>query len=202
MPVNWEKIRDEYRVGQLSIRTIAQIYKVAPSTICFRASKYKWERDLTDKVRKQVNSKLLNVQLNTPHAREEGIVDEASDRGVQVILSHRKDIAKLRTFEQKLLDELDKSPKKLYITQYQGDIVQKEVELTVDAKAGALRDLAKVQEMRINLERQAFNLDERKEQNDGNKVFVYEHFLAALIIERKKIAEQKALPEAISEEKI
>jgi len=208
--IDWIGVENEYRAGQLSIREIGRIFRVSYEAIRKRATAEKWERDLADRVRKEINKKLVDnltvdTQVDNPHASEDEIISQASDRGVEVILSHRKDIARLREIERSLLAELygvdeDGKPKpstRLYITQYQGDIVEKEVSLSVAERAGALRDLAKVQQIRITLERQAYNLNEEPpaDPNDKSKGFVYEHLLAAIIFERNrvKVSETKEL---------
>jgi len=201
--IDWSGIETEYRSGQLSVREIGRIFKVSHVAIVKKASAEKWERNLASRVRQLVTKKLVTTEVTKPHASEDEIVEEAANRGVAIITSHRKDIARLRNLEQSLLNELEgideegkpKPPKKLYITQYQGDIVEKEVGLTVTERAGALRDLAKVQQTRITLERQAFNLnDQPPDPGDGSKGFIYEHFLAALIFEKRKFATSKEAP--------
>ena len=61
--------------------------------------------------------------LTAPTERE--IVESASNEGAAVLTLQRKDIIALREFEEKLLEELAGEPTKLYITQYQGQIVEK-----------------------------------------------------------------------------
>jgi hypothetical protein len=183
--IDWIGIENEYRVGQLSNCSIAAQFGISETAIRKKAKRKGWTKDLALEVQQRVRKKLDQE----PHVSKGEIVEEASDRGVQVILSHRKDIQNLRTLEQKLLNELSGNPTKLYITQYQGDIVEKEVGLTVNERAGALRDLARVQQTRITLERQAFNLDEEKppDPSEGKTGFVYENLLAAIICQRKTI---------------
>lgn len=49
---DWSGIEREYRGGQLSLRMIAKIYNISPASICRRAHRDLWERDLASEVRK------------------------------------------------------------------------------------------------------------------------------------------------------
>jgi hypothetical protein len=159
---DWETIEQEYRAGQLSIREIARQHGATESNIRRRAKAHGWERDLTEKVRKSVRSKVMRSEVRTPNASDKEIIEANAERGAQALLIMRKDIAALREVEQNLLDELNGEPTKLWIGQYQGQIVEKEVGLTVAERAAAAANLAQVQHKRIALERQALNLDECK----------------------------------------
>ena len=56
---------------------------------------------LTDQVRLTVRIKLVSIEDGAFHAREDddAIIEDATNRGVQVITLHRKDIAKQRTID-------------------------------------------------------------------------------------------------------
>lgn len=154
-----EQMAQEYRVGT-SLRQIAKKHGVTATTVTRLAKRYEWTRDLTDKVREEINRKLdIDVTIKGRNAEAEAI-EKAAQRGVEVIETHRKDIAKLREREEALLKELGEDPTKLYVTQYKGEIVQKVLRLTVAERAATLRDLSTVQQRRIELERQAYNLDD------------------------------------------
>jgi hypothetical protein len=59
-------------------------------------------------VRKTVNTKLINSQVNTPYVSKKEIIEEAANhRVVQVILTHRKALQRLREVGKKLLAELE-----------------------------------------------------------------------------------------------
>ena len=159
---DWEAIERAFRANQLSLREIGRKFGVSDTAIRKRAKKEEWQRDLADQVRKAVREKLVRTSVRTPNADPKQVIDEASDVGVTVVECHRRDIQNLARLEAKLLDELEGNPTKLYITQYQGQIVQQEVGIAVTERASALQALAGVQHKRIQLERQAFNLDEKQ----------------------------------------
>jgi len=161
---DWEAIEREYRAGQLSIREIARQHGCSAPAITQRAKRHGWRRDLTAEVRKRVNANLVNANINTSNATDEEIIKETADQGAQVIHLHRKDIAALRELEASLIREMQEEPTKLWIGQYQGEIVEKVVGLTASERAQAANNLANVQHKRIALERQAFNLDEPEDE--------------------------------------
>lgn len=172
--VDWEAIRREWRANQLSICEIARQHGISDAAIHRKrkrdeaAGKSWGERDLSAEIRRRVRAKVSVSDEKVrerdtkpePEVTDEEIIERFANRGAQVQLLHRKDIAKLRQLEQNLIAEINNNPTKLYITQYQGKIVQKTVALTAAERAAAAANLAQVQHKRIALERQAFNLDE------------------------------------------
>ena len=170
---DWEKIEAEYRAGVLSLREIARIHGCTDTAIRKKAKACGWTRDLSKKIEEAVRSKLVRTEVRIPAATEREVVDAEADLQVRVRLEHRRGWKKLRELEDRLLDELGgegmDAPKKLYITQYQGQIVQKEVGLTVSEKASTLLSLANVRARRIEMERKAFNMDgDRGDEGKGD----------------------------------
>jgi hypothetical protein len=153
-----------YRAGQLSDREVAAQFGCSHTYVQKLAKKYGWKKDLSSRVRKGVANKLVAKVANGN--TDDEIVEAASRIGAEVVELHRQDIANLRVVEAKLIAELAGEPKKLYMTQYQGVIVEKEVGLTVAERAQAANNLANVQHKRIALERQAFNLDDGSGETD------------------------------------
>jgi hypothetical protein len=169
--IDWETVENLYRAGQLSIREIARQNGCAAQTIVDRAKRYDWSRDLSEKVRQAIRAKLAKADTDSltdtdKAKRQKDIVEGASDKGVEVIKLHRKDISSLKELEAQLIEELKNKPTKLYITQYQGEIVEKVVGLTAAERSQAANNLANVQHKRIQLERQAFNLNEGSEDSE------------------------------------
>ena len=161
--IDWEKIECDYRAGQLSASEIARQHKITPHAIYNRARRNGWQRDLTKQVRERVRAKLVTEDVTGRKADE--IIETASDVGATVIKTHRKDIAKLQKMEQRILLELgdpDNPPQKVHVTSYQGDVTLTPLHLTVSERAQALQALANVQHKRVQLQRQAFNLDEER----------------------------------------
>jgi len=158
--IDWESIGNEYRTGQLSNVAIGKIHGVSEGAIRKKAKEYGWEKDLSKQVREKVREKLVRSQVRNKNANPEEIVEAASNRGVKIIKLHRKDIHNLKAEEQKILKELGESPTRLWVGQYQGKIITKAFAIPVTDRAQALNNLANVQHKRIQLERQAWNLND------------------------------------------
>ena len=155
---DWEAIEKDVRAGIVSLREISRRHKCPESSIRKKIKVNDWERDLTDQVIKRAQAKLLRKDVRKSNATDAEIIEEKSEEVVGVVQSHRKDIACLKTEEQKILKELGDNPKRLWIGQYQGVIIEKEVAIAVTDRAAALNNLANVQHKRIVLERQAYNI--------------------------------------------
>jgi len=94
-------------------------------------------------------------------------IEQAAEAGSQVVLRHRKEILVLLQHENELLDELSDKPKKLYLSTFQGTILEKEVGLTVTERSVTLKNIAAVRAQRIGLERQANNIDDSSTLGDS-----------------------------------
>jgi hypothetical protein len=158
--IDWEAIEREYRTGQLSNVEIATQYGTKESTLRYQAKKRGWKKDLAAKVRKGVREKLLREELREPNASDEEIEDAAIDRGVELLKSHRKDIAELKRVEAELIKEIFDDPQKTWVGQFQGKVITETFSIAATERSTALQALANVQSKRIALERQAFGIDE------------------------------------------
>ena len=156
--VDWERIENEYRAGQLPISQIAEAGGVTRQAIQNRAKRYKWTRNLAEAVRQTVEAKLLSDVADTVAPRNaQEIVEKAAARGVSVVLAHRTYLQQTFGIFKKLSEQLELvlSGKRRGIHCFvsNGDGVATVTRAMVDA-------LAKL----IPLERQAFNLDEKKKE--------------------------------------
>ena len=170
---DWDTIRNEYRTGTYSDSELARRHGCSRTAIQKRVKKEGWKRDLSKAVRQSVKAKLIEEDAKVArevagrNARtDKDEIDRAADTRLEVIRLHRKDIAALRALETKLIEDLSGNPKKLYITQYRGEIIEKEVALTASERAMATNNLANVQHKRIQLERQAYNLNDTFDPDD------------------------------------
>jgi len=147
---DWEAVEREYRAGALSIREIARQHGVTDGAIRKRAKTEQWDRDLSGQVRETVRSRLVRTEVRTPNARE--AVDAAAARGVEVVLRHRRDIARLDGLKAILTDKAEallSDPGKPVTLEDLGDAAQ------------AVESLGRTQARLVTLERQAFGLDEQ-----------------------------------------
>jgi hypothetical protein len=171
--IDWEVIREAYVAGQLSVKEIARRHGCSDTAINKKARELGWKRHLSDRVRDQVREKLVRGQVCSSNTganqqkTDDQIIDEASDIGVHISLLQRDDIRRLRSLEQRFLAELgdkDNPPKKAHVSAFQGDVTVTTLLVTSPEKCAALQALANVQHKRIQLERQAYNLDDEGAQ--------------------------------------
>ena len=161
---DWEAIERDYRTGQFSDQELADKHGnvVSRQAISKRAKVRGWQKDLSVEVRRATKAKLIAEQVAERVAEEVAgkvarngnatieAVLAAAETNKQVILGHRRDIAKVRDITMTLVDLLETAAaesdasKRLPL----GELV-----LTAQ-RAG--QSLARLQQM----ERVAFGLDE------------------------------------------
>lgn len=150
LATDWESVEREYRAGQLSLREIAKAADITEGAIRKRARRDKWTRDLSVRVREAVRSELVRSEVrNTDPRTEQEIVGAAAMRSVDVILSHRKDIARFRNAASRLLSLLETD-----------EVKEGEERMSPRERATLLEQLSRVTVRMIQLERQAFGLDD------------------------------------------
>lgn len=154
---DWEAIAIDYRAGMLSLREVARKHKVDVGYLHRKAKKESWTRDLAAKVKQEVNRKLVNAAVNTTHASEAEIVDQASTQGVQVVQLHRADIKHQRDIAAGLLSDLEKNEARKVVTKAG---VEVEVYASLKERSEIFRNLTQAAAKYIPLERQAWSLDE------------------------------------------
>jgi hypothetical protein len=172
-PVDWEAVEREYRAGQLSVAEIGRQQGCSHTAINKRAAKEGWTRNLAAKVREVATARLVSdgavsAPVSAAHARE--TVEAAAARVVDVVRSHRRDIAAGRSMASSLVAELeavtrdreaieetieletedDKSPRRR---------AQMLAAVSLAGRAGALKALSDATRTFVGLERQAFNID-------------------------------------------
>jgi len=155
--IDWEAIEREYRAGQLSIREIARQHEISDPAILRRAKKEGWERDLSEKVRQKVNAKLVStdVSAKVSSANTRETIDNAANRGVEIVRSHRQYLGRLLRVTDKCLKDLENDC----------DQEDQSLKMGYKEKAELLKATTQSLAKAIPLERQAFNLD--KEADNG-----------------------------------
>lgn len=172
---DWEAIEREYRAGQLSVVEIGRQHGLSHTAINKRAKRDDWKRDLTERVRKEVSSRLVSPEVSEATARE--AVELAAERGVLLVRQHRASLKKANTAIDRLLEELESHTVNIdEIT----DAIDEETAGDKDGKRRAMMHRAVSLGSRANaavalssalrnvipLERQAFNLDQPSD-DDG-----------------------------------
>ncbi len=181
--IDWDSVEPLYRAGSLSLSGIcaqyeadhinSQVWKttVTHAAIIKKAKAKGWTRNLASKVKERVKEKLVTGLVTGCNQEsklsDNDIIERAAEAGSQVVVRHRKEIKALLQHEDDLLKELTDGPTKLYLSTFQGQILEKEVELTLKEKSATLKDLAAVRAQRIALEREAHDLDDPDDKAKG-----------------------------------
>lgn len=177
---DWEAIEKDYRLGQLSIRAIAEKYGLngSYSAITAKAKKYGWTRNVAKRVQELTRDGLIvNAQANNAHilhtpTRED--IEQAALTNIQVINRHRNDIRQGRQLVFLLMGQLfqvassreELEQEVMAKTQEDQTIARRNSMLKAIAlptHASILRDLSTALKNLIPLERQAYNISEEVE---------------------------------------
>lgn len=182
---DWEAIEREYRAGQLSEAQIARQFDISRAAIQKKAKRLGWKRDLTDKVRAEVAARLVAEGLQGP--RDAATIEQAADRAVKLVLSHRVDIGQTRGAVTRLIEELHDTLSNL--DQIEEDIIAEteapdgiaeskaeeqarfkrrarmQAAIALPSRATVVNTLTSALKTLIPLERQAFNLQDGSGDN-------------------------------------
>lgn len=159
--IDWEKIEAEYRAGALSLGELERQHGVSRQAITKRANKLGWSRNLAEKVRQEIESRLVAGPVAARNAAE--IVDTAASRSVQVILDHRRLLGKLRKIAEGIADAVDTRLEAAKA----GDAEAPGLAATFaiigerESLADAMEKSARTAQRLVDLERQAFGIDPR-----------------------------------------
>lgn len=166
---DWEAIEKEYRAGIKSACQIENEYGTSRGAVTRKAKREGWTRNLSEDVRQEARARLVSDAVSTDNASDSEVISEAADEAANVVRTHRKDIADLRSLEAELKAEL-RDDIELRRNIKAGAIGEERV-LQMEAAgikvpqlqhcSGVYRDLSQAMAKRIPLERQAYSLDEK-----------------------------------------
>lgn len=202
--VDWESIEREYRAGKISINAIAAQYGVTEGAIRKRAKKHGWTRDLEGKVDDAILGYLIPVigtqdgtnreqeqaSAEAASAKDEEFVDYAARRMVDVVLTHRRRIARASELTERLFQELEEqttgraafeqmievafatppgssTEQALAMAALRGSLRQ---HLALGSRAKTLTNLASALQSLTKLERQAYGLSEAPEKGVADPI--------------------------------
>jgi hypothetical protein len=168
---DWEAIERQYRLGQKSMRVIADEYGVNVSNISRRAKRDGWVQDKSDEIRQRTNASLAAQQERNTPTRED--IEVAVQTNRQVIINHRKSIKSGQHLVDLLHSQLQQAAEhRAEIEDEIFDATQGEdgkpdlkrrnamlKAVSLPAHVGTLRDLSTALKNLVALERQAFNID-------------------------------------------
>ncbi|MAF34297.1 hypothetical protein CMO91_00455 [Candidatus Woesearchaeota archaeon] len=172
-----EAIEADYRAGQLSLRAIADKHGCSEGSIRKWALKYGWSRDLSEKVKVVTKAKIAKTHgtRNVPPREdgqpftEEQIVEQASNSAVELVSSHIQMAADLRSilgnYTGLLRDQVQAG--RVAVQLKDGTVVDIDVPLEYVGKC--INSATQSFERLVKIERQAFSLDEDKDESTKGK---------------------------------
>jgi len=142
---DWEGCQIDYRAGQLSIRQLAAKHSIPESTVRSRAKAEGWQRDLTEDVRQATRTKLSrSSRSEIAHGDDQEIIEQASSDATEMVMEHRRAIARFRRISRRLADTLER----IEVTEDNHSEFARSLNSGIDALGKAIR-----------LERQSFGMD-------------------------------------------
>jgi hypothetical protein len=182
-PKDWELIEKDWRAGIKSKAQMAAEHGVSRAAMDKRFARLGVSRDLGGKIRSKAESLVSQsvVPVADPAqaaASERDIVEANAALQSTIILSHRRDIQRSRALSLKLLEELEQQTdnpdllEQLAAALYDPDDkgMSKRLELfdkviSLGSRASTMKTLADALRNLVAMERQAFGLDEKKEDD-------------------------------------
>jgi replicative superfamily II helicase len=182
---DWEAIEREYRAGQFSTREIARRYDLSEAAIRKKAKQFNWYRPLAKAVRKATDEKLVRIDSALANhanpARDQEIIEAASERSVKVVITHRNDLNRMRRIAETLSTRLEQH--------LSGDEIAGPFLGERESLGDLMEKLSRTMERLIRSERQAHNLDvdtaEKDEASDGGQFAKLAEALDGLASSRK-----------------
>jgi len=189
--IDWEAIEREYRAGQLSVSEIARQHEISHTAIQKKAKANGWARNLAGRVREEVATRLVSDEVAATNERE--AIDFAARRGVEVVREHRGDIQQQRSLVRTLVGQLRDESEPVALADIE-EAIEEETRadsngrrraamlkaISLPSRAGVMKDLAIAGKILVELERQAFSLDdpEKDKPQPGATVTIYSGVLA------------------------
>lgn len=127
-PVDWHRIEVDYRAGIKPLRLMAEEHGITHGAINKRAKKEGWSRDLSEKIRARAEEKVSKAAVSTEVSTqrmvtERQVVEANAQIQSDVILGHRKGLAKLGALRDKLLSEVEAITDNLELFQNLGELL-------------------------------------------------------------------------------
>lgn len=183
---DWEAIEAEYRSGTISNSELGRKYDISESYIRKRAKEGGWSKDLTAKVQAAVRDKLVRAAVRSDNARTNSrtdaeIIEAAAETAVQVVQIHRRDVRNGRLICATLFAELQDTTANHEIiaesidSETQDDSSptrrnQMMKAISLPTRARAMLDLSAAMKNLVAVERQAFNLNDKQDKQDGKTI--------------------------------
>jgi len=172
--VDWTALELAYRTGR-SFRSLAREFGISSTRIKQVADQENWARDLSaviaERARAKLNAANLNSNLNGKKPDERAVVEATVQVQTDIVLGHRRDIQRARELVIHLLGQLERKLGKMSSAPHAGACASGEANIsskpaTLAAHASTVKALCDALKTLIGLERQAFNVDDAKPQQE------------------------------------
>lgn len=168
-PELWAALYQDYRTGQWSLAALAAKHGVSEAAIRAKAKREGWTKDLAPEIREEVRRGLGAAGLrDASRASDAQIIENATKIGLAVIRGHQSHLAKLKSASASIIDKLQAIVDGSYDEAYSlktrsGETVVVPVLGKNETLADALLKVANATARFVPLERQAWNLNDRDE---------------------------------------
>lgn len=188
--IDWDAIERAFRPGKKTIKQLASEYGVQASSISRRIKQYGWVADKSENVDAVTNALLIqNASGNAnPNATPSDLeIKAAAQANADVVLKHRKDLARIARLRDNLIGEIEVITDNLELFRQLGELLDKS---TTDKDGKKIQDrmnaiykrvidmseridnakkIAEIDERVRKGEREAFGID-KSENDKGNAV--------------------------------
>lgn len=175
--IDRERLEMDYRTGLHTFKEMSAIHGISGPRIKQIADKEGWTRDLGAKIRQTAMAKLAAPPSPGKLQTEAEIVEQGSNKVVDIVLAHQRDAGRVRQLAMTMLEELElstRAPMALRDLQTilamhaaneaiphdllaRADLALHQV-MTVDSRAGTLKSLADTLTKVVAIEREAHNV--------------------------------------------
>ena len=178
--IDWDAIARDYRLGQFTLRELAEKYGCSHQAIAKRAKEQGWTQDLGEQIKQATNAKLVanlvNQQVASGGQAVANVVLAAAEINTNVILGHRKGLTEITQVRNMLLAQVGQAAANLPDLAEVIEMVRNPDDNGIDRANDALRKalgrsaliddlkkLAEVDEKVRKGEREAFNISSEAE---------------------------------------
>lgn len=187
--IDWDLVEADWRAGIKTKQQMADQFGVSRAAMDKRFKKLGITRHLGDKIRAKAQSIVEAAAVESPDlpplppGQERDIIEANAAMQSKIILSHRTDIQRARKLSMSLLDELEFQTDNRDLLEQLAYLLcepdekgqNKRLELfekviSLGSRAGTMKTLADSLRGLITMERQAFGLDEKNDDDMGSGV--------------------------------
>jgi hypothetical protein len=182
--VDWDLVERDWRAGIKSKQQMSTEYGVSRQAMDKHFAKRGITRYLADKIRDKATSlverSIVPAEPLSP-ATEREIVDANAALQSDIILTHRKDIQRTRKLSMQLLGELEAQTDSRDLIEELSDLLRNpddkammrrlellERMMSLGTRAGTMKTLTETLRTLVSMERQAFGLDEKADDEGGD----------------------------------